>query len=369
MPIIDLQRRMVEAGRIRAGDTANGHPRKLDKWRLTSKDRVRLQAAAELWGGTVQEWQGRDGEFELYTDTAELPIMLLPETEPTVYYELWTRGGVQRRCDGVTEILSDGPCLCGDERDCKPHLRFPVLLPDLKGIGSWLVQSTGWNAANEIPGAIALLNKWTAQGVMIPARLRLEQRVDVKEGQTRRFAVPVIDVDVSIGELMGAEAQPRLAYTPMRQLASGNGVTLQQGLEAAETKQATRTARSAAPIPTPVDEIPFGDAVPVPGEAPAIAGNTIATTTRDKPLTQAQAKKLNVLVGTLRDAEHIATAHLYAKLARFRNVDEDTMIALTPDARDEAGDLHWAPLRDTLTRDEASKLLDALEQYELKVAK
>ena len=67
---------MQEAGRIRAGDRANGNPRKLSEWRLTSKDKQRLEAAAGLWGGSVSRWEDR-GEWELYTSTAELPIMIL----------------------------------------------------------------------------------------------------------------------------------------------------------------------------------------------------------------------------------------------------------------------------------------------------
>lgn len=407
-PIIDLQRRMVEAGRIRAGDTSNGHPRKLDKWRLTSKDKTRLEAAAVLWGGEVKEWEGRVGEYELYTTTAELPIMLLPETEPSVYYELWTKGGCQRRCDGQHELLSDSSCLCGDERECKPHLRFPVLLPDLKGIGSWLVQSTGWNAANEIPGAMALLSRATAQGVLMPARLRLEQRVEIKSGQTRRFAVPVIDVDVSFRELMGGAISQPLGYQPVREIGSGNGVSLEQGLAIAETQTATRTARSAAPLPK-LDDILFGDspvpvddpgapsgasapadspcaglpspAVPqaqdsgaavgnsaVSGSAPPTSGVNPSEPRPEKPLTLAQSKKkLNALVGQLRDGGHITTEQLYSAMAKSRIVDVDVMMALLNPST--PGELHWSTLRDDLQIEEARDLHARLARLWVNVEK
>jgi len=326
-PIIEQQRRLVEAGRIRGGDRdANGRPRKGKFWRLTSKDRRRLEAAALLWGGTVQEW---DEQFELQTDTAELPIMLLPDTEPSLWYELWSKGGCQRRCDGVTEILSDSPCLCGDERQCKPHLRFPVLLPDIPGIGSWLVQSTGWNASNEIPGAIALLTKAAAQGVLMPARLRLEQCVEVKAGQTRRYVKPVIDIDVSFRDLVGqASVGPAPngggalpgGYKPIAER-SEVVTTLEQGLHEAETQTITRTPRSAAPFPDiPADNLPeFGPApsgpdepgAPSPSELPTVpqappseqeAGNTVARSTRDKPATKPQKDKLNIIVARLSEA-------------------------------------------------------------------
>jgi len=367
-PIIDLQRRMQEAGRIRAGDRANGNPRKLSEWRLTSKDKQRLEAAAGLWGGSVSRWEDR-GEWELYTSTAELPIMLLPGQLPTTWYELWSKGGCQRRCDGQHEVLSDSACLCGDERECKPTTRLSVLLPDLPGVGSWLVQSTGWNAAAELAGAAELLGRASAQGVLIPARLRLEQRTDVKAGQTRKYAVPVIDVDVSFRDLLGGGmAPPALApadYTPLVPIEAG-GVSVKQALLAAETQQPTRTARSAAPMPL-VDDVPFGDEqVPVP-----IEGQEVLPLAEEEPdgekRTGPQTKKLNVLVGRLREAGHISTEQLWAATANGRNIDVDLMVELLG-GKDEEGGLHWGPLRDSLNKAEASALIDRLERYEEHIA-
>jgi hypothetical protein len=185
-------------------------------------------------------------------------------------------------------LLSDSPCLCGEERECKPHLRFPVLLPDLKGIGSWLVQSTGWNAANEIPGAVSLLTRATAQGVLIPARLRLEQRVEVKAGQTHRFAVPVIDVDVSFRDLLGTQAALLGGETSREQAAlpagyipiaprPGNGSSLAEGLAEAETQQLTKKPRVELPDDDVEDESgasatpPTSTPSDVPGDAPVIS--------------------------------------------------------------------------------------------------
>jgi hypothetical protein len=360
-PIIELQRRMVEAGRIRAGEKGDkGEPRKLSNWRLTSKDKVRLDEAAKLWGGEVRDWKERQGEFELYTETAALPIMLLPGQLPTTWYELWSKGGCQRRCDGQHELISDSSCLCGEERECKPHTRLSVLLPDLPGIGSWLLSSTGWNAAAELAGAADLLQRASAQGVLIPARLRLEARVQITGGQTRRFAVPVIDIDVSFRELLGAQsgleraALPALpqGYTPLTGN-GGNGVSLEDGLTAAETQTATRTSRSAAPIPEH-DDILFDEApVPVDDEAPT-----------EKPLTLLQCKtKMNALVGQLREGGKMTTEQLYVALAKERNLKVETMIGVLKDARDDEGVLHWAPLRDSLTLEEARALHARLARF------
>lgn len=356
MTLIDIQRRMVEAGRIRAGDKgAKGEPRKLQNWRLTSKDRARLEHAARMWGGQVREWEGRDGEWELFTETDALPIMLLPGQMPTSWYELWSKGGCQRRCDGQHELISDSSCLCGEERECKPYTRMSVLLPDIPGIGSWMLSSTGWNAAAELAGAADLLQRASAQGVLIPARLRLEQRVEVKQGQTRRFAVPVIDIDVSFRDLISAQgglpAPERQAlpvgYTPLT--GNGGGTSLAEGLEIAETQTLTRRRKGTVPVPT----IPLDDDDEVPVIPPAESDTRTA----------AQTKKLNVLVGKLRDNCHITTEQLYAAVAKARNLDGEIMVGLV-NGRDAEGVLHWSPLRDSLTKTEATSLIDRLGRLE-----
>lgn len=388
-PIIELQRRMVEVGRIRAGDKGDkGQPRKLAEWRLTSKDRRRLEAAAQMWGGEVRDWNGHDGEHELYTNTAELPIMLIPGQMPTTWYELWSKGGCQRRCDGVHELISDSSCLCGEDRECKPITRLSVMLPDLAGVGSWLVASTGWNAAAELTGAAALLGHASSQGKLIPARLRLEQRVSVKEGQTRRFAVPVIDIDVSVRELLGI-SPPIVAtleergYTPLAPIEQ-NGPTVAQALVAVEQQQPHRGPKSPPALPV-VEDVPFakepvpvteempggvpgpthtsagaglGDNVPAP--APPGAGGDANTRS------ESQEKKLNVLVGRLRDAGALTTEHVWMAVASLRSIEMEAMAELLG-GRDSDGVLHWSPLRESLSKAEASNLIDRLDRYEAHV--
>jgi hypothetical protein len=368
--IIELQRRMVERGRIRAGDRAlNGAPRKLDKWRLTSKDRQTLAGAAKLWGGEVREWEEHAGEFELYTDTDSLPIMLLPGQAPTTWYEMWSRGGCQRRCDGQHELISDSACLCGEERECKPHTRLSVLLPDLPGIGSWLLSSTGWNAAAELAGAADLLQRASAQGVLIPARLRLEQRVQVTGGQTRRFAVPVIDVDVSFRELLGGNRgelstpSDKLAlpsgYVPL----AGNGqtgVSLSEGLTAAETQTVARGARSAEPIPeTDAEFEPSPIAVEDVG-ASALPPELGRSDTGGAPATHEEnIAALNALVSQLAEAGEITKRQVWVAVARMRKLPVDDMIELLK-GKDEQGEVRWSSLRDSLEPHEAVELRSRL---------
>ena len=112
-----------------------------------------------------------------------------------------------------------------------------------------------------------------------------------------------------------------------------------------------------APVPRneqngDLDEVPFGPEPPATTETPK--------------RTEQQAKKLNVLVGKLRP-DHITTENLYAALAKSRNIDAGTMIQVL-EGEDTEGELHWAPLRDSLTKAEASDLIERLTKLEAMVA-
>jgi hypothetical protein len=77
--------------------------------------------------------------------------------------------------------------------------------------------------------------------------------------------------------------------------------------------------------------------------------------------TDPQKAKLNVLVGQLRDNGFITTEDLYLAIAtRLRNLDAGLVIEEVG-GRDEAGGLHWSPLREALLRPEANQLIDWLE--------
>lgn len=232
--LIDIQRRFVEIGRLRTGEkaaAANGRsrPKKLDTWRLTSPSKDAIKAAADKYGGSVAAWED---QWEVITDSATLDVMLPPQAGVRSYslsYELWSGGGCQRRCNGADAMIARGDqlvpmaCQCDpDERECKPTLRVPFFLPDLPGLGVWRLDTGGFNAAAELPGMLDLLTQFTAAGKPVRAVLRLEQRTSKKGGQTRKFAVPVIDLPYSLAELTGDElalpsngqAAPQLTSSP-----------------------------------------------------------------------------------------------------------------------------------------------------------
>ncbi len=213
MALLDLQRRMRELGRIRTGvqvESKSGRgkrPEKLETFRLTSPSRELLDAAAEVYGGTVHPWASPAGpEWELVTKVDRLDIILPPGQAMSQWWELWSGGGCQRRCDGVTNVLADEPCSCppdqgerrtlaAEGRACKPTTRLNVILPAIPDIGIWRLESHGYYAAVELAGTADFLERATASGRLLPARLRLDQREVKRPGQPpNRFTVPVIEL-------------------------------------------------------------------------------------------------------------------------------------------------------------------------------
>lgn len=224
MSILSLQRRLHERGRIRIGykvPTAKGgeRPAKLDRFRFTSSDRPALDQAALLWGGTVVDWTSPAGpQFELISEVTDIPVVVPPSDFGfSQFMESWTGGGCQRRCDSTTELLSGEGCLCAaqDKVICKPTSRLSVMLPDLAGMGLWRLETHGWNAAAELAGTMELIQRALGGGRILPARLRLQQRMSIVadprtgDPQTVNFVVPVLDIDVRLDELTAGTGAPK----------------------------------------------------------------------------------------------------------------------------------------------------------------
>lgn len=212
MPILSIQKRARELGRIRIGQVvkANGktRPEKIDRFRFTSHSRELLEQVAALYGGEVQPWQPQGGgaaAFEVITSAKRVPI-LVPPQPVSQWFELWSGGGCQRRCDGTTETLSDEPCICGpdpEERECKPTTRLNVMLRDVPGLGVWRLETHGYYAASELPAVAEFLA--STRGY-VPASLVLEERVSKRAGQTRRYMVPAIEIEqVTPAQLMAGQ--------------------------------------------------------------------------------------------------------------------------------------------------------------------
>lgn len=369
-----IQRRMMRLGKVRLGEKGSkGEPKKLTTLRFTSASKALLDAIAEKHGGTVRPWEGApdSGYFEVTSETSQIDIILPPvfsatDGTPTApysqFFEAWSAGGCVRRCDGETEALSGKPCMCDPEaRECKITTRVSFMLPDIPGLGVWELESHGYNAAVELPGTLEVLLLAAAEHKFIPAVLRIEQRTKKVPGEgTRRFIVPVIE----------------LPHVTVRQLASGD---VPLAINAPPPRVVERPALPAAPAPSNGEfengrspefgappQLPVldssvqgaaSDPIPAGGQdavADDQAPGTEAPVPAPKLASEARKKKLNVLVGTLRDAGHITNEQLWRAMGRDPQPGTD-------------GELHWSPLRDSLTNDEASQLIDRLSKLEERV--
>lgn len=373
--IIDLQRRLAEAGRIRIGhqtSSNNGRkrPEKLDTFRLTSPDRARIEQAAHLFGGTPQQWDAPAGQqWEVITNTDSLHVIVPPaDMSFSQYYELWSGGGCQRRCDGRYNSITDSPCVCDpDKRECSIHTRLSVMLRDLPGLGVWRIDTSGYYAAVELQGAVEVVQLAAGRGQMLPARLRLEQRMVKRVGQgTRRFAVPVLDIEVSPGQLLGpapltppmlGESSPpavevgedrptaRPALTPVPDTLPEAPVPsiAEQADPAPEPKR--RRANSAPPVPPSglkprtLNEVPPPDTQPTPIPELAPEPEPVEEVEAQELITAAQLKKLSIL---LREGGFDTQESRHGFVAAAINRDIES-------AKE-------------LTKDEASKVIDILEE-------
>jgi hypothetical protein len=254
--IITLQRQARELGRLRMGwsepytdkyGREKRKPIKSTKWVLTTPQRAYLDAAVEAWGGQVDEWQPQGNGAKVWrvvTESEAIDAILPPGDPLSQSYEMWSRGGCQRRCDGEVEQLSSKACLCraefGDEfhlqppeKACRPHTRLNVVLPDMPDLGVWRVETHGFYAANEIAAAVDLIRHATNGEVAVPIRLRIEPRTRVAQGKTKQYLVLAMEIrGATAGQILaGQPAAVALDGAPQRQ-------ALEAGAGPAEEKSA-----------------------------------------------------------------------------------------------------------------------------------
>lgn len=256
MPVIDIQRRGQQIGRLRLGQkVATGkfdkdgnekfRPARLDTWRITTGSRYQADAISARFGGEVRSWER---EFEVITDTNRLPVTVPPRDEVvSQWYEMWNKGGAMRRCDSQREQIGGGPCLCPHAKDpgnadecaiaalersrlatmnppqaCKLITRVNVMIPDLPGLGVFRLDTNSYYAAVEIGDTARLMQVARDRGVFLPAEFRIEQRQRVAGGQTKKFPVPVLEVlttfrDLATGAIESAGIVAQLPPAPGEQ--------------------------------------------------------------------------------------------------------------------------------------------------------
>lgn len=239
MPIspIVLQRRHAELGRIRLGakeQTSNGRtrPAKLAAFRFTSPSERYITDLAALYGGDPKPWDNNGkAEFEVYTTATVIPVIAV-KGGLSQWMETWSGGGCVHRCDGERNVEGN---LCDPDdpkhTEAKPTTRLSVMLPELEAVGVFRMETHGWNAAAEIP-AVAELAQFV--GDLVPANLHLVERRSVRDGQTSRFVVPVLDLQIGTARLKEIVAQKsgtaaELTGAPVEQRAIGAGPAAAEG--------------------------------------------------------------------------------------------------------------------------------------------
>lgn len=223
MPInpLVLQRRHAEIGRIRLGEqqefsrrdgSTGTKPVKLTTFRMTSPSQDLIRSVAELYNGTVEPWDNNGKpEWQVTTDAKAIPVIVV-KGGLSQWMEYWSGGGCIHRCDGTGDlnVITGDPCdlsekvrvgkaVVNPHAEAKPTTRLSVMLRDVETLGVWRLETHGWNAAAEIP-AIAELAQYV--GDLVPAILHLVERRSVRDGQTSRFVVPVLDLAVSKARLV-----------------------------------------------------------------------------------------------------------------------------------------------------------------------
>lgn len=234
-PIGDLAKRAPEQGRIRYGIYKDGRPQSINRFRFTSSDAEAIASIAERYGGAVRPFKvGKDVlGTEVIVEAETIPVLLPPDPlTGTPIYEMWSGGGLQRRCDGevctVNVQTADGwepsevPCICQVKKElgCKPITRLNVVLREIRFGGTWRLEAKGWNAAQELPGMVALIQDLQSQG-LTPAALSLERRKRVAMGKTTWFMVPML------GLVESADALADRRLGPGHTLALEGGDTLE----------------------------------------------------------------------------------------------------------------------------------------------
>jgi len=207
--MIDIQRRHMRTWNLRCGDKGpKGQPRRLDgQLRITSHAPEIVDAFVAVYGGERSEW---DGAWQAYLPITALPVVLLPGQAISQFWETWSGGGCERRCDGVTESLSGDPCSCpaditvrmGTKDACRPTTRLSVVCPDVAVLGAGMLVSHGLIAAETLPQAVGIAEQMLERGQHVPATLRM-----VTHRGRRTYVVPQLEiVGVSLASLSGPEA-------------------------------------------------------------------------------------------------------------------------------------------------------------------
>lgn len=223
-PLAEIDHRVPEAGRIRLGVKTGKGMKSIDTFRFTSADDSVIKRLAMLYGGEAKPWvdpkASPSNQWEVITKVSEIDVYL-PANALSVWYELWSGGGVQRRCDGeacqIPQTTPGGwemtstPCVCvaRNAMECRPYTRMNLILPTIPFRGVWRLETKGWNAAKELPGMVSIIDTMTQQGRLVQARLHVERRSQQTPAGKRNFVVPGLTLTHTAEDMLHGAADVR----------------------------------------------------------------------------------------------------------------------------------------------------------------
>lgn len=221
-PIAELGGALQEQGRIRLGvkDAKRGM-KSIDTFRFTSPDRGVIDKLAEVYGGVAKPWNDPKAnvkkQFEVITTTNEISVWVGSEGI-SQWYEYWSGGGCQRRCDGQVcnvpdreTVWRETVCICNSEQPpahkdiCKPKTRMTVIIPEVRMAGGWRIETSSWNAAKEMPMMEQLVRSMQSNGLMA-AKLRITHGMSQTGKQTKRYTYPQLILDETPAAIMSGQA-------------------------------------------------------------------------------------------------------------------------------------------------------------------
>jgi hypothetical protein len=229
--------------------------------------------------------------------------------------------------------------------------------------------------AAPLPGGTPIQRPELTSGVSVAegvAAVQPREEVARRANAAEPLGPPVAEAEVGASP-EASEGSEEVSSAPAAapQGADGAGATK----ERTDNDQTGREAGREGAAPASSDEggeppatPPADDGAAAASAAPEPAAPTAGVGA--KPITAAQKKALNTLYGELREIPTdgdgnvlgnplVTVGGLYAWAARERNIEVDLMIQLL-EGRDEGGKLHFPALRDSLTRAEASAMIDGM---------
>lgn len=226
-------------GHVRLGVFTKGHPSQSSTFVFTSSDAARLRPLAQDFGGTIENYvpQGAGGEEWRLVSQTDAFTALFPFADETANlsqsFELWTRSGLQRKCDGFDATVFDrdeesgevgeaqASCICAlmEKRECSAATRLRLLIPQT-GLGLWELTTNSVIAAEQLYDQVRFISELAGDRMnRLPIRVVYAPRelsyFDPKENKRRKTTKRIVSLSIA-GDAERALAP--LGMTPDRGL-------------------------------------------------------------------------------------------------------------------------------------------------------